>query len=258
MSLQPLRISAGRKLPAGLASILTAVTGLGFGFLVTILTFLPSDPGESPVERLFFLALTFVAAIVSALIFHLLMRIAVGRYRTGGGLTRFFRYQLSTLGVGCGLGLGFVPAMLDTAPVWWVASITAGLGLIAVSLLPLRSARYPILDRPPSPNIGLAEGSVIDHWSQPRSWAPDMTVVHFTDSTGRDRWVRHLVQQGPSLPGTRGQVQYDRHRPERVLRFAVTQQLFDLRPPREVRENPASRSPYVMPMPPDRRPPRPR
>ncbi|UVI35448.1 hypothetical protein [Brevibacterium spongiae] len=258
MSLQPLRISAGRKLSAGVAGILTMVTGLTFGSLLTALTFLPSGPAEPAGAKPFFIGLTFAAAIVSVLACHLLMRIALGRHRTGGSLTRFFRYQLATLGVGGGLGLGFLPAMAEAAPIWWVISIAAGLGLIAVSLLVFRKARYPILDRPPSPDIGLAEGSVVDYWSQPRSRAPDMTVVHFTDSTGHDRWVRHLVQQSPSLLGTRGQVHYDGHRPERVRRFAVTQQLFDLRPPREVRENPASRSPHVMPMPPDRRPPRPR
>lgn len=232
MSLQPLRISAGRKFAAGLASIFTMTVTLGAGFLTTSLTFIPGGPGESTSEKLFFIALAALAAIASAIVCHLLMRAALGRHRTGGSLTRFFRYQLAALGCGGGLALGFVPAMTEAAPAWWVLSITAGVGLIAVCLLAFRKARYPFLDHPPHPSIGLAEGRVVDYWAGASARAPSLAVVHFTDARGRDHWARHLVQQSPSMLGTIGQVTYDRQHPERVLRFAVTHQLFDLFPPR--------------------------
>lgn len=257
MSLQPLRITAGRKLAAGLAGIITMSVTLTTGFAVALFTFLPAGYGGQLTEKLFFLALAIVVAIFSVAFSHALMRAALGRIRTGGSLSRFFRYQLAALGCGGGLGLGFVPAATDAATAWWVVSLATGAGLIAVSLLAFRKARYPILDRPPYPNAALTEGSVIDYWSGSSARAPSLTVVHFVDNNGRDRWARHLVQQDPSMRGTVGQVVYDRQRPERVRRFAVTQQLFDLRPPREIRENPTSRSGTVFPMPPGPRPPRP-
>lgn len=231
MSLQPLRISAGRKFAAGLAGIFTMSVTLGAGFLITGLTFIPGGPGEPTSEKLLFVTLAVLAGIISIVVCHLLMRAALGRHRTGGSLTRFFRYQLAALGCGGGLALGFLPAMTEAAPVWWVLSITAGVGLIAICLLAFRKARYPILDHPPHPSIGLTEGSVVDYWSGASARAPSLAVVHFVDARGRDRRVRHLVQQSPSMQGTIGQVTYDRHRPARVLRFAVTHQLFDLRPP---------------------------
>lgn len=258
MSLQPLRITAGRKLAAGIAGIITMSATLTSGFAIMLFVFLPTGVGGELTEKLFFLALATITAIFSVIFSHALMRAALGRIRTGGGLTRFFRYQLAALGCGGGLGLGFVPAATDAATAWWVVSIATGAGLIAVSLLAFRRARYPILDRPPCPNAALAEGSVIDYWSGSSARAPSLAVVHFVDNKGRDRWARHLVQQDPSLRGTIGQVIYDRHRPERIQRFAVTQQLFDLRPPREIRENPTSRSGTVFPMPPAPRPPHPR
>lgn len=256
MSLQPLRISAGRKFAAGLSSIVTMSATLGAGFLITGLTFIPSGPGEPMGEKFFFIALAVLVAIASVIVCHLLMRAAVGRQRTGGSLTRFFRYQLAALGCGGGLALGLLPAITEAAPAWWVLSITAGVGLIAVCLLAFRKARYPILDHPPHPGIELTEGRVVDYWAGAAARSPSLAVVHFTDAQGRDHWVRHLVQQSPSMQGTIGQVTYDRHRPDRVLRFAVTHQLFDIRPLREIRENPTSQSAQVFPMPPDRRPPR--
>ncbi|WP_210603222.1 hypothetical protein [Brevibacterium oceani] len=234
MSLQPLRISPGRKFAAGLAGIFTMSVTLTVGFLITSLTLISGDPGEPTSEKLFFIALAVLAAIISVVVCHLLMRAALGRRRTGGSLTRFFRYQLAALGCGGGLALGFLPAMTEAAPAWWLVSIAAGVGLIAVCLLAFRKARYPILDHPPHPIIGLAEGSVVDYWSGTSARAPSLAVIHFVDTRGRDRWVRHLVQQSPSMQGTIGQVTYDRHRPDRVLRFAVTHQLLDRRPPQRL------------------------
>ncbi|KAB1945526.1 hypothetical protein [Brevibacterium linens] len=257
MSLQPLRITAGRKLAAGLAGIITMSATLTSGFAASVLTFRPG-PADPLSQKLLFGTLAIVVAIISVAVSFLLVRAALGRIRTGGSLSRFFRYQLAAFGVGGGLGLGFLPAMTGAAPIWWVISIAAGVGLIAVSLLAFRKARYPILSRPPYPHIGLAEGRVIGDWSAAHTRGPSLTVVHFVDDKGRERWVRHLVQQSPSLRGTVGQVVYDRHRPERVQRFAVTQQLFDIRPPREIRENPAPQPRTIYPMPPGSRPPRPR
>ena len=258
MSLQPLRITAGRKFAAGLAGIFTMSATMTSGFAVSIFTFLPIGPADPLSQKLLFGTLAVIVAAISIAVSFLLVRVALGRIRTGGSLSRVFRYQLAALGAGAGLGLGFVPAMAEAAPVWWVVSITAGLGLIAVSLLAFRKARYPILSRPPQPHIGLAEGRVIDNWSNGQSRGPSLTVVHFVDDKGRERWVRHLVQQSPSLRGTVGQVVYDRRRPEKVRRFAVTQQLFDIRPPREIQENSTPQPRTIYPMPPDSRPPRPR
>ena len=256
MSLQPLRISPGRKFAGGLAGILTT-TSMAAGWAITAFSSLLLDREETSdplLDKILFLALALSSAAALVTVSHLLMRIALGRFRTGGSLTRFFRYQLGALGVGGGLGFCFAPAMLEADPAWSVASITAGVCLIAASLLAFRKARFPILDRPPYPSIGLAEGSVIEYWSGSRARAPSLAVVHFSDAQGRQRWARHLVQQGPSMQGTVGQVVYDRNRPERVRRFAVTHQLFDLRPPREILQNPASRSHHLTPMPPNPRP----
>ena len=255
MSLQPLRISPGRKFAAGLAGIVT-MTSAAAGSAILLLIFLPTGPGESAITDLFFLAAALMAAFAAIIACHLLMRGALGRIRTGGSLARFFRYQLAALGVGGGLGLGFVPAAIDADPIRWAVFITAGAALIAVSLLAFRAARYPILERPPHSSIGLADGRVVDCSPSSRARGPSLAVVHFIDTQGRERWVRHLVQQSPSLQGTIGQVVYDRNRPERVRRFAVTHQLFDFRPPREIRDTPASRPPHLTPMPPGHRPPR--
>lgn len=222
MSLQPLQITGGTKFAAGLAGILTT-TNMAAGCVITVLVFIPTGPGEPLSSSLLFLALAVLTAGAFIAVSHLLVRTALGRHRTGGSLTRFFRYQLGALGFGGGLGLGFLPAMIGAAPAWWVVSIAAGIALCGVSLLAFRRARYRILDRPPHSHIGLADGVVVDYWSgaMPRSSAPSLTVIRFADESGRARWARHLVQQPPSMLGTMGQVQYDRRRPERVLRFTV-------------------------------------
>lgn len=167
MSLQPLRITAGRRLAAGLAGIITMSATLTSGFALAALAFLPAGSEGLLREKFLFSALAVIVALVSATISFLLVLATLGRFCTGGSLSRFFRYQLAALGAGGGLGLGFAPAMTDAAPVWWVIAIAAALGLIAVSLLAFRKARYPILERPPHSGIGLAEGRVVDYSSAP-------------------------------------------------------------------------------------------
>src|SRR5699024_8686786 len=110
------------------------------------------------------------------------------------------------------------------APGWWVASIIAGVVLCLLSLLAFRSARRPILGRSPGPNIGLAEGVVVDYWSGvlPRGSAPQLATTRFVDEAGRARFARHLVQQRPTVLGTMWRLQYDRRRPQRVLRFSIS------------------------------------
>lgn len=161
------------------------------------------------------------------------MRAALGRFRTGGSLSRFFRYQLAALGAGGGLGLGFLPAMIGAAPIWWVISIGAGVGLIAVSLLAFRGDPRRPLTAPTHPGIGLTEGVVVDYWSgaMPRATAPGLTVVRFADEFGRARFARHLIRRNPTTFGTMGQVQYDRCRPEKVLRFVNGRPPFAEYPP---------------------------
>lgn len=217
MSLQPLRISRGRQFSAGLAGILTT-TSIVIGWVIAALAFIPTGPGEPLSSKLVLLTLALVAAVLTC---QLLMRAALGRDRTKGCLTRFFRYQLGALGVGGGLGLGFLPAILGAASVWWFLSITAGVGLIITSLLAFRSDRHALPAQPPLPHIGLTEGGVVDHWSgaMPQGAAPSLAVIRFADETGHARWVRHLVRDRLTSFGTTGQVHYDRRRPERVLGF---------------------------------------
>lgn len=220
MSLQPLRLTGGTKFAAGLAGILTT-TSMAAGCAVTALTFLPTGPGEPLSSKLLFLALALLVSAAFVVVSQLLMRAALGRFRTRGSLTRFFGYQLGALGVGGGLGLGFLPAMLEAAPIWWILSITAGVTLIAVSLLAFRGDRRQPLTTPAHPGIGLAEGVVVDYWSGaiPGAAAPSLTVIRFADESGRPRFVRHVVRRNPTTFGTMGQVQYDRHRPDKASSF---------------------------------------
>jgi len=222
MSLQPLPITGARRLAGGSAGI-TTTTSMAAGFVISPMTVLLSVPGEDLSANLLLFGLTLAATLAFILVGHALIRAALGRVRTGGSLSHFFRYQLAAIGGGAGLGLCFTPAMLGAAPGWWVASIIAGVVLCLLSLLAFRSARRPILRRSPHPNIGLAEGVVVDHWSGvlPRGAAPQLATIRFVDESGRARFARHLVQQRPTVLGTMGQVQYDRRRPHRVLRFSI-------------------------------------
>ena len=233
MSLEPLRITGGTKFAAGLASIVTWSVTLPSGFATSAMIFLPFGPADPLSQKLLFGTLALVVAIISVAVSFLLVRAALGRFRTGGSLSRFFRYQLAALGAGGGLGLGFLPAMIGAAPVWWVISIGAGVGLIAVSLLAFRGDPRRPLTAPTHPGIGLTEGVVVDYWSgaMPRATAPGLIVVRFADEFGRARVARHLIRRNPTTFGTMGQVQYDRCRPEKVLRFVNGRPPFAEYPP---------------------------
>jgi hypothetical protein len=233
MSFQPLHISPGRRFAAGLAGILTT-TSLAAGWAITALALLPTGPDEPLSSHLLFLALALLTAAAFVITCQLLMRAALGRHRTEGSLTRFFRYQLGALGAGGGLGLGFLPAMLGAAPHWWVVSITAGVGLIVTSLRAFRGDRRRPVTAPAHPGIGLTEGVVIDYWSGalPRGAAPSLAVVRFADESGRLRFARHLIRRNPTSFGMMGQVQYDRRRPEKVRSFTSGHPPFAEYPPR--------------------------
>jgi hypothetical protein len=223
VSLQPLRISRGCQFSAGLAAIV-AVTSIFAGSATAVCSVLlanQADTSDPLTTKLILLSLTLVVCAVFLMAGHVLMRIALGRFRTGGSLSRFFRYQLAALGCGAGLGLGVSPAIFDAAPAWWVLGIAAGAALCAVSLLGFRSDRRTPPTRPPAPHIGLADGVVVDSWTggSPQARAPQLTVVRFADETGRARWICHLVRRDSTTAGAMGQVQYDRRRPERILSF---------------------------------------
>ncbi|MCU4298942.1 hypothetical protein D3I60_17995 [Brevibacterium permense] len=220
MSLEPLHITGGTKFAAGLAGILTT-TSMVAGWGVAAFAFLPTGPSEPLTSKLVFLTLALITSAAFIVVSQLLARAALGRFRTGGSLIRFFGYQLGALGVGGGLGLGFLPAMLGAAPHWWVISISAGLGLVAVSLLAFRSDRRRPVITPANPGIGLTEGVVVDYWSgaMPRSAAPSLAVIRYADESGRARFARHLIRQSPTTFGTIGQVQYERRRPDRIRSF---------------------------------------
>src|SRR5699024_3080181 len=177
-SLQPLRITAGRRLAAGLAGIITMSATLTSGFALVALAFLPAGSEGLLSEKFLFSALAVVVALVSATISFLLVLAALGRFCTGGSLSPFCRYPLAALGAGAARGLGVAPAITAARPVWWVIAFAAAPGLIAASLLAFRPARYPILERPPHSGIGLAEGRVVDYSSAPQARAPSLAVVH--------------------------------------------------------------------------------
>src|SRR5699024_3423922 len=120
MSLQPLRITAGRRLAAGLAGIITMSATLTSRFALAALAFLPARSAGLLREKCPYNLLAVIVALVFATISFLLLLAALGRFCTGGSLSRFFRYRRAALGAGGGLGLCFAPAMPDAAPAWWV------------------------------------------------------------------------------------------------------------------------------------------
>src|SRR5690625_5500912 len=66
MSLQPLRITAGRRLAAGLAGIITMSATLTSGFGLAALAFLPAGSGGLLRDKFLFSALAFIVALVCA------------------------------------------------------------------------------------------------------------------------------------------------------------------------------------------------
>lgn len=221
MSLEPLRITGGRKFADGLAAI-TAFTSIAAGFTIPPLMLLLFDTSELLGETLTYLALSLLC-ILTFVVGQLLIGLALGHPHTGGSRRRFLRYQFGALGVGAGLGLGFAPAMFEAAAPWRIIGITTGLVIGGLSLLPFCSSRHRRLSRPPHPGTALTDGIVVDHWNGTMGFhsAPQLAVIRFADETGRARFARHLVQQHPTVLGTIGQVQFDRRRPERVLRFSM-------------------------------------
>ena len=222
MSLEPLRITGGRKFADGLATI-TAFTSMATGFTIPPLTLLLFDTSEPLGETVAHLALNLLCVLAFVLVGQLLIGLALGRPHTGGSRSRFFRYQLGSLGFGAGLGFGFAPAMFEAATPWWIVGITTGVLVGGLSLLVFRNSGRRPLHRPPHPGIALADGVVVDYWNGAMGYrsAPQLAVVRFADERGRARFVRHLVQRSPTDLGSMGQVQFDRRRPERVLRFTV-------------------------------------
>lgn len=222
MSLEPLRITGGRKFADGLATI-TAFTSMAAGFTIPPLTLLLFDTSEPLGETLTYLTLSLLCILGFVLIGQLLIGLALGRPHTGGSRLRFFRNQLGALGFGAGLGFGFAPAMFEAATPWWIIGITTGVLISGPSLLFFLGSGHRRLRRPPHPGIALAEGVVVDYWNGAMGFhsAPQLAVIRFADARGRARFVRHLVQQHPTVLGTMGQVQFDRRRPERVLRFSA-------------------------------------
>lgn len=222
MSLEPLHITGGRKFADGLAAI-TAFTSMAASFTIPPLTLLLFAAGEPPGETLTYLALSLLCTLAFIVVGQLFIGLALGHPHTGGGRRRFLRYQLGALGVGAALGFGFAPAMLDAAAPWWIAGITTGLVIGGLSLLPFRNSRHRRLSRRPHHGIALADGVVIEHWDGAMGFhsAPQLVVIRFADETGRARFARHLVQQHPTVLGTIGQVQFDRHHPARIMRFRL-------------------------------------
>lgn len=225
MSLEPLHISSGRKFTAVLAAI-TAWINVPAGALIASGTILVVDPNEPIRATVALLAVATIIAVICSLIGQALIRLALGTFRTGGTSTRFVRYQFAALGVGGSLGIGFSPAFFDSSPLWWALGVAAGLFAGGTSLLLFRgSARQP-LSRAPHPDVTLAEGTIVEHWSRSLGGfvPPGLSVVRYCDERGRARFVRHLRRQHHTGLGAIGQVQIDRRQPERVLHFSLEAQ----------------------------------
>lgn len=222
MSLEPLRITGGRKFFDCLATI-TAFTSMAAGFTIPPLTLVLFDTSEPLEETLTYLALSLLCILAFMVVGQLFIGLALGHPHTGGSRRRFLRYQLAAIGVGMGLGFGLAPAMFEAAPVWWIIGITTGVLIGGASLLAFRSSRHRRRSRPPHPGIALTDGVVVDYWhgGMGSHSAPQLAVIRFADEAGRARFARHLVQQHPTVLDTIGQVQFDRRRPARVLRFST-------------------------------------
>src|SRR5699024_8912388 len=158
------------------------------GFALAALAFLPAGSEGLLSEKFLFSALAVIVALVSATISFLLVLAALGRFCTGGSLSRFFRYQLAALGAGGGLGLGFAPAVREGRRVGCASGRAAALGRSAGPRRAFRSARYRSPERRPPAGSGLAEGRVVDYSSGPQARAPSLGVGHFIDAQGRERW----------------------------------------------------------------------
>lgn len=150
MSLEPLRITGGRKFADGLAAI-TAFTSMAASFTIPPLTLLLFDTSEPLGETFTYLALSLLCILAFIFIGQLFVGMALGRPHTSGCRRRFLRYQLGAIGFGMGLGFGFAPAMFEATTAWWIIGITTGLVIGGVSLLPFRSSRHRRLSRPPHP-----------------------------------------------------------------------------------------------------------
>ncbi|WP_167199061.1 hypothetical protein [Brevibacterium pigmentatum] len=244
MSLQRLEISAWARLSAKLAGVFT-LTSVCPGALVAALVFLPLDFRESATERFTYLTASLISTAVLIVVCQRLIRGSLGRFRTSSSLTRFLRYQLGALGCGAGLGIGFLPVILETAPspdhatpAQWVSSICAGLGLLVVSLLTFRGDRRSPLTAPAHPSMSLTEGIVVDYWSDklPSGATPSLAVIRFADESGRARSARHLVRRSTTTLGTMGRAQYDLRRPDKVLGFTSGRPPFAKHPSRTRRQ----------------------
>lgn len=193
------------------------------GALVTIYVILLFDPSEPADETIALLAISLIIVLICTVAGQALIRLGLGRFRTGGTSTQFARYQLAAFGVGASLGIGFSPALFDSPPLAWVLGVAAGVIVCVLSLLLFRGSTRRPLDRPPHPDIILAEGTVIESWDRSLHGLnpPHLTVVCYADGLGRTRFVRHLRQQRHTGLGAIGQVQFDHRRPEKALRFTV-------------------------------------
>lgn len=222
MSLQPLHLGIGAKFAAVLAAIMTWMNVLE-GALLIIFVILLFDPSEPAGETIVFLAMSLIIVLICTIAGQVVIRLGLGRFRTGGTSTRFARYQLAAFGVGVSLGIGFSPALFDSPPLVWILGVAAGVIVCGLSLLLFRGSTRRPLDRRPRPDIILAEGTVIESWDRSLHGLnpPHLTVVCYGDELGRTRFVRHLHQQRHTGLGAIGQVQFDRRRPEKALRFTV-------------------------------------
>lgn len=225
MSLEPLRLGNGRKAAVvicGAGNALLAFAGflLGFGLLL-----LPDPTSEAEILVAPGAALTVVLVISG----QLFIRLALGRWRTGGSVARFTRYQLGAAGIGMTPALAFFPVAMASEPVgsplgpmWWFGCwMTAAIILTGSIICFLPARRRP--GAPPTlQGLVVVPATVVDHWRGfHRAFTPGLSVVSYPGPDGQPRFVRHLYRQSVTDRGIVGEAHVDTAVPYRVAAFWV-------------------------------------
>lgn len=225
MSLEPMSVGAGRKLAsatAGFCSIALAGAAFMTAAGVMLWLFMSGD-----VDVL--LASGLVAVVVTVALGQTLVRLALGPHRTGGGMRRYGRYQLGTIGLGVVFGVIGLPLMtlsdaapLLTGPFEWVACSAVAAIIGVASALCFRPDRRRPGCVPPRPGQVIVPGVVAEHWSAPsRLMTFDISVIRYTGPDGQERYVRHLYRQALTIKGVVGEVHVEVGRPDRATAFWV-------------------------------------
>ncbi|HIY67678.1 MAG TPA: hypothetical protein H9830_15540 [Candidatus Agrococcus pullicola] len=225
MSLEPLRIGAGRKAAALAAGAVNGVLVLAAWLLTFILLTLTGPANEAGLLHAFAVAFAGLCALSG----QLFVRAALGRHRTGGSIARFTRYQLGSAGIGTAAALVFFPIAMSREPgglqqetLWWIGCFTAAGGILVASVLCFLPSRRRPGTPPKSPDLVVVPARVVEHWmGWRRLWTPELSVVQYSGGDGRPRFVRHLYRQALTAKGIVGEA-HIANNTERVTAFWVS------------------------------------